>query len=146
MALKGRRINNFVELWCLVASRDLEIWVLSAGFHKSNIGWPQQPPTLKKLTKFNLVFQNSKKIYLFSKHQNKAELRNLDDSALISSDFPGLRTFAASMTSTASTTSVTSMTSTAWFHQNNYWSWWFDQPLAPKWSNPVHFCGMVNGS
>ena len=31
---------------------------------------------------------------LFSKHQNKAEFRNLDDSAVISSDFPGLRTFA----------------------------------------------------
>ena len=37
---------------------------------------------------------------LFSKHQNKAKSRNLDDSAVISSDFPGLRTFAASMTPT----------------------------------------------
>ena len=26
MALRGRRINNFVELWCLVASGDMEIW------------------------------------------------------------------------------------------------------------------------
>ena len=58
------------------------------------------------LTK-NIWFQNI----------NKPEFRNLDDSAVISSDFPGLRTFAASMTSTASTTSVALMTSTASFCQ-----------------------------
>ena len=44
---------------------------------------------------------------------------NLDDSAVISSDFPGLRTSAVSMTSTASTASTASMTSTASFHQKN---------------------------
>ena len=47
MALRGRRINNFVELWCLVALRDLEIWVSSTSFQKSNIDWPQQPLTKK---------------------------------------------------------------------------------------------------
>ena len=56
---------------------------------------------------------------LLLKHQNKAEIRNLVDSAVISSNFPGLRTFVASMTSTASTTSVASMTSTASFHEKN---------------------------
>jgi hypothetical protein len=60
------------------------------------------------------------KKYLFSKHQNKAEFRNLDDPAVIRSNFSGLRTFAASMTSTASTTEVASMTSTASFHQKFY--------------------------
>ena len=44
-ALRGRRIHNFTKLWCLVGSRGLEIWVLSPSFQKSNIGWPQQPPT-----------------------------------------------------------------------------------------------------
>jgi hypothetical protein len=48
-------------------------------------------------------------------YQNKAEFRDLNDSAVISSDFSGLRTFAASMGSTASTTSVASMTLTASF-------------------------------
>jgi hypothetical protein len=67
--------------------------------------------------KFNLIFHDSNKKHVFSKHQNKAEFRNLDDFAVISSDFPGLRTFSASMTSTASTTSVASMTSTASFHK-----------------------------
>ena len=43
----------------------------------------------------------------------------LNDSAVISSNFPGLRTFAASMTSAASTASVASMTLTASFHQKN---------------------------
>jgi hypothetical protein len=67
-----------------------------------------------------LIFHDSNKKYLFSKHPNKEKFMNLDDSAVISNDFPGLITFAASMTSTASTTSVTSMTSTASFHQKNY--------------------------
>ena len=56
----------------------------------------------------------------FSKHKNKAEFKCLDDSEVLSSDFSGLRTSAASMTSTASTTSMASMTSTASFHQKKY--------------------------
>ena len=45
MALRGRRINNFLELWCLLASRGLDIGVSAISFQKSNISWPQQPPT-----------------------------------------------------------------------------------------------------
>ena len=45
LVLRGRRINNFVKLLCLVALGDLDIWVLSTSFQQSNIGWPQQPPT-----------------------------------------------------------------------------------------------------
>ena len=45
MALRGRKINNFLELWCLVALRDVEICVPSKRFQKINIGWPQQPRT-----------------------------------------------------------------------------------------------------
>ena len=142
MALRDRKINNFVELWCPVASGDLDIWVSSTSFQKLGIGWPQQPPT-SKVPKFNLIFHDSNKKYLFSKHQNKAEFRNLDDFAVISGDFPGLRTFAASMTSTASTTSVASMTSTASFHQKNYWSWWFEMtntsPFLWNGSSKIHF-------
>ena len=44
MALRGRKINNFDELWCLVALGDVEICVPSKSFQKINIGWPQQPP------------------------------------------------------------------------------------------------------
>ena len=53
----------------------------------------------------------------FSKNQNKAEFKNRDDTEVLRSNFPGLRIFATSMTSTASTTSVASMTSIASFHQ-----------------------------
>ena len=56
---------------------------------------------------------------IFSKHQNKAEINNLDDSEVPNCDFPGVRTSAASMTSTALMASMTSMTSTAAFHQKN---------------------------
>jgi hypothetical protein len=57
---------------------------------------------------------------IFSKHQNKAEFKNQDDSEVPSYDFSGLRISAASMTSTASKTSMASMTSTASFHQKIY--------------------------
>ena len=52
----------------------------------------------------------------FSKHENKAEFKKLDDSRVLSSDFPGLRISTVSMASTAS---VASMTSTASFHKTN---------------------------
>ena len=41
--MNGRRINNFIKLWCLVASGGLHICVLSTSFQKNDIGWPQQP-------------------------------------------------------------------------------------------------------
>ena len=49
MTLRGRRINNFVDLWCLVASGGLDIWVSLTSFQKGNIGRPQQPPTERVL-------------------------------------------------------------------------------------------------
>ena len=45
MTLRGRRIKKFVDLWCLVASRGLDIWVSLTSFQKGNIDRPQQPPT-----------------------------------------------------------------------------------------------------
>ena len=45
MALRGRKIANFLELWWLVASGVVGIWVSSTSFQKSSIGWPQQPLT-----------------------------------------------------------------------------------------------------
>ena len=39
-------------------SGDRDIWVLSIFFQKSNVGWPQQPPT-EKVTIFNLIFYDS---------------------------------------------------------------------------------------
>ena len=127
MALRGRRIQNFLKLWWLVAKGVVGIWVSSTSFQKINIGWPQQPLT-KKVVNFNMVFHESTKLIFFSKHQNKAEFKKMDDSKVLSSDFPDLRTSAASMTSTASTASMASMTSTASFHQKHYWLWWLDHP------------------
>ena len=45
MAVRDRRTNIFSKLGCLVASGVLDIWVSSTCFQKSNIIWPQQPPT-----------------------------------------------------------------------------------------------------
>ena len=121
-ALWDGRIYNFIELWCLVDSRGLKIWVSSTSLQKNYIGWPQFPLT-EKVLKFNMIFHDSTKKLSFSKHQCKAEFKNLHDSEVLSSDFPGLKISAASMTLTASTTSVASMTSTASFHHKNYSSW-----------------------
>ena len=84
MALRGRRINNFVELWCLAASRGLDIWVLSITFQKSNIDWPQQPPTEKvqKSVKERFLMIHSTKMEQYwsfrcqgwSNHQNQEVL------------------------------------------------------------------------
>ena len=74
MALRGSRIENFDELWCLAASGGYDFCVSSTSFQKSNIGWPQQPPT-EKLLKFNLIFHDSTKIIFVSKHQNNTEFQ-----------------------------------------------------------------------
>ena len=124
--LRVRRIHNFIKLWCLVALGGLEIWVSSASFQKSNIGWPQQPPTdmvFHDSTKENIFFQNVKV---------KPNSRTQDNTEVLGSDFTGLRTSATPVTSTASTTSVASMTSTASFHQKLYWTWWLDHPQHPN--------------
>ena len=88
--------------------------IFATSFHKNSIGWPQQPPK-ERVLKFNIIFHDSTKTFCFSKHQSKAKFKNLDDTKVLSCDFPGLKAAATSMTSTASTTSVASMTSTASF-------------------------------
>ena len=131
MALRGRRINDFIRLWCLVASGGLHICVSSTSFQKNDMSWPQQPLT-EKVQKFNMIFHDSTQKNFFSKHKIKAEFKCLDDFEVLSSGFTGLKTSPVSMTSAASTASMASMTSTASFHQKNYWSWWFDHPYHPN--------------
>jgi hypothetical protein len=97
----------------------LDICVSITSFQKNYIGWPQQPPT-EKVLKFNMIFNDYTPKLFFSKHNNKAEFKCLDDSEVLSSDFSGLKTSAASITTMASTASVASMTSTASFHQKIY--------------------------
>jgi hypothetical protein len=88
-------------------------------FQKNYIGWPQQPPTENMLI-FNMTFHDTTQKYFFSNHKNKAEFKCLDDSEVLTSDFSGLKTCAASMTSVTSTASMASMTSTASLHQKIY--------------------------
>jgi hypothetical protein len=76
MAMKGRMIINFIELWSI------------AGFL----------PLSEKVLKFNRIFHDSNIFPFFLKHPNKAEFKNLDDSLDFSSDFPCLRTSAVSIT------------------------------------------------
>ena len=112
-----------------MASRGLDIWVSSTCFQKSNIGWPQQPPT-EKVLKFNKTFHDSTKTCFFFYKTSK--FKELDDLEVLNSDFPALRTSMASMTSMTSTTSMASMTSTASLHQKIYFSWWLDLSWHPN--------------
>ena len=70
-ALRGRSINHFIDLWFIVGSGGLEIWVSSTSFQKSNIYWPQQPLTEKVLV-VNLTFHDSTpKHYFFKTSKTK---------------------------------------------------------------------------
>ena len=128
MALRGRRINNFLVLGYLVSSRGLEIWVSSTSFQKSNKGWPQKP-LIGKVLNSNIIFYDPTQKLFFSKYLSKAEFKNVDDFEVLRSDFPVLTTSAASMTST---TSMASMTSTASFYQKTSWTWWLDHHWYPN--------------
>ena len=123
-----------------MASGGKKICVSSTSFQKNYIGWPQQPLT-EKVLKFNIIFHDFTQKKIFSKHKNKAEFKYLDDSEVLSSDFSGLKTSAASMTSVTSTASMASMTSTASFHQKIL-ILMVESSLAPKLSKPVPFYGM----
>ena len=52
-----------------------EFWVSSTCFQKSNISWPQQPPT-KKVLKFNVTFHDSTKTFFFQNIIIKLNSRN----------------------------------------------------------------------
>jgi hypothetical protein len=83
-----------------------------------------------------MLFHDSSKKMIASKHQNKAEFNNVDDSEVLSSDFSGLKTSAASLTSLASATSVASPTSTFIKELLIH-----DASMAPERPILVHICG-----
>ena len=74
MALRSSRVENFLELWWLLASGVVDIWVSSTIFQKSNISWPQQPPT-KKVVNFNMIFHESTKSIFFQNIKIKLNSR-----------------------------------------------------------------------
>ena len=88
--------RNMQVRFCLkvsVYSWGYGIWVSSTSFQKSNIGWPQKPPTENSTSVFMILsilifFQNTKLKY-FS--PQIIEFKNQDDSEVLNSDFPGLR-------------------------------------------------------
>ena len=76
LTLTDKNMQARICLKVVLKSWDLDIWVSSTSFQKNNISWPQQPPT-EKVLKFNMIFHDSTNF--FSKHQNKAEFKNLND-------------------------------------------------------------------
>ena len=84
MALRGRKIENFDDISLAAWTPGLPICVSLTSFQKSSMGWPQQPLIEKVLKlKLNLIFHDSTPKNIFSKHQNKAEFKNLYDSEVV---------------------------------------------------------------
>ena len=73
MALRGRRIKYFFELWWLVGLGGFTIWVSSISFQKSSISLPQQPPT-EKVLKFKVIFPDPNQNIFFQNIQIKLNL------------------------------------------------------------------------
>ena len=74
----------------MVGSRSFTICVYSTSFQKSSMDWPQQPPK-EKVLEFNRIFHDSTQNIFFSKHPNKAEFNDMDDSEVLRSDFSGFK-------------------------------------------------------
>ena len=84
-----------------MGSWELEIYAWLTIWNYFDLMQPQRPPT-EKLLKFNMSFHDSVEKLLLNKHQNKMmlllkliEFKNLEDSEVHSSDFPGLRNFSS---------------------------------------------------
>ena len=88
--------RNMQVRFCLkvsVYSWDYGIWVSSTSFQKSNIGWPQKPPTENSTSVFMIlsifiIFQNTKLKY---SSPQIIRFKNQDDPEVLNSGFPGLR-------------------------------------------------------
>ena len=141
MTLRGRRVNRFLKLWCLVASGGLGIWASSTSFQKSSIGWPQQHLT-EKVLNFNVTFHDPTKKLFFSKHQNKAEFKNLDDSEVFSSDFSSLRNLCShiDLIGLCNLSGLNSLYSP--ISSKNFLILMVRSSLAPKSPIWIPFCGM----
>ena len=113
--MRGRRVNNFIELWWLVASGVKKICVSSTIFQKNDISWPQQPPT-EKVLEFNMIFHDStpqKRFFQNIKIKlNSNTWMNLKSSVVI---FQALKPL------------------------QPQWPQWPQQPQWPQWPQQPHF-------
>ena len=82
------------------------------------------------------------KKFVFQNIKNQVVFKNLDDSGVLSSDFPGPRTSAASLTSLASATSMASTALKALFHKKILILMVGSSLAPPKWPILAPFCGM----
>ena len=126
MALRGRRIKYFLELWWLVSSRGFTIWVSSTSFQKSNIAWPQQPPA-EKVLKFNVIFHDSTHFFFsFQNIQIKLTLMiwmSLKSSVVI---FQALEPLQPQWPLQPQQPQWPQWPPQPHFIKKNYWSWWLD--------------------
>ena len=89
MALRGRKLENFDELGFLVASGGFDILFSSTSSKKKHK--LASTASNRKVTKIQPDISCFNQNIFFSKHQNKAEFKNLEDPEVFRSDFPDLR-------------------------------------------------------
>ena len=108
LALREKNIQARLYLKVVLKSWDVDILIIGINFQKSLNSLQQ-----KRCKNWNMIFHDSTKINGFQNIKIKLNSRTwmtLDDSGVLSSDFPSLRISTASITLTASTASVASMT------------------------------------
>jgi hypothetical protein len=125
MALRGRRIKYFFELWWLVGSGGFTIWVSSTSFQKSSISWPQQPPT-EKVLKFKVIFPDSTQNSFFQNIQIKLNLMTwiTQKSAVVI--FQALESLQPPWPQQPQQPQWHQWPRQPHFIKKNYWSWWLD--------------------
>ena len=119
-----------------MAPGGLDICVSATSFQKNDIRWPQQPPT-EKVLKFNMIFHDSIQKTSFLKHKNKADIKCLDDSEVLSSNFSDLCSLKdlSDLNSLNDLNDLDSLISSNILLIMMVWL-----SLAPKWPLPVPFC------
>ena len=128
MALRGRKIENFLKLWWLMASGVVGIWVSSNSFQKSNISWPQQPQT-KKVVNFNMIFHESTKSIFFQNIKimlNSRIWMTLKSSVVI---FQTLEPLQPQWPLHPQRPPLPQWPLQPHFIKNICWLWWLDHPL-----------------
>ena len=130
--MRGRRVNNFIELWWLVASGVKKICVSSTIFQKNDISWPQQPPT-EKVLEFNMIFHDStpqKRFFQNIKIKlNSNTWMNLKSSVVI---FQALKPLQPQWPQWPQQPQWPQWPQQPHSIKKIYWSPWFDHPQHPN--------------
>ena len=122
------------------------IWVSSTSFQKSNIGWPQKPPTENSTSVFMIlsifiIFQNTKLKY---SSPQIITFKNQDDPEVLNSGFPGLRNHCSLIDLSGLCNLIGLNSLYSLIFSKNFLILMVWSSMASKWPVLVLYCGMVH--